>query len=157
MSDKMSPSLSTFLSMTDVVEYLIMFLSLEDTLALACTSKCWREAVNQRMIWRLLEKREEEMVSHSFLKKEYRDYANKYNLGTLDPLCEEAFVLLYPRYLERSWDEYVRMRYDDLEEIEEKESDEKYYITLSHSFIRCFITLTLCIFPVVLFHVYYHY
>ena len=32
--------------------------------------------------------------------------------STLGPLCEEAFILVYPRFMERSWEDYVRMRCD---------------------------------------------
>ena len=122
----MCPPLSTFLATCDVVECLVNFLSVEDAVALACSTKSWRSAVNQKMIWRLLERREEERRKPNYLRKEYRDYAEKCNDGTLDPLCEEAFVIIYPRFMERSWDDYVRMRCDnvglDEEEVVKKAS-----------------------------------
>ena len=95
-------------------------------MALACSSKGWRSAVNQEMIWRVLRKREGVRDKPNYLRKEYRDYAEKYDGSTLGPLCEEAFILVYPRFMERSWEEYVRMRCDNIgsegEVIEIKES-----------------------------------
>ena len=41
------------------------------------------------------------------------DYAEKYDDSALGPLCEEAFVLVYPRFMERSWEDYIRMRCDN--------------------------------------------
>ena len=98
----MCPPLSTFLSTCDVVECLLTFLSVEDAVALACSSKGWRSAVNQEMIWRLLRKREGVRNKPNYLRKEYRNYAEKYDDSTLGPLCEEAFILVYPRFMERS-------------------------------------------------------
>jgi hypothetical protein len=110
----MCSSLSSLLSTCDVVECLVNFLSVEDALALACSSKCWRMAVNQEMIWRVLVRREGGENKPNYLRKEYRDYAEKYEDSNLDPLCEEAFVLVYPRFMERAWNDYVRQRCDNL-------------------------------------------
>ena len=101
----MCSSLCTFLSTCDVVECLLSFLSVEDAVALACSSKRWRSAVNQEIIWRVLRKREGVRNKPNYLRKEYKDYVDKYDDSTLGPLCEEAFILLYPRFMERSWNE----------------------------------------------------
>jgi hypothetical protein len=61
-----------------VVECLLSFLSVEDAVALACSSKGWRGAVNQEIIWRVLRKREGVRNKPNYLSKEYRDYAEKY-------------------------------------------------------------------------------
>eukprot|EP00092_Neocalanus_flemingeri_P106710 GFUD01136936.1.p1 GENE.GFUD01136936.1~~GFUD01136936.1.p1 ORF type:complete len:184 (+),score=42.49 GFUD01136936.1:22-552(+) len=133
--------LSVLLSTYDAVECLVHFLSVEDALALACTSKCWRVAVNQEMIWRLLgrREREEEENKPNYLRKEYTEYVEKYKESSFDPICEEAFVLIYPHYLERSWNDYMKMRCDSGWEENEPEERESQTIDSIH---KQFLTLT---------------
>ena len=106
-----------------MVECILHFLSVEDALALACTSKCWRLAVNQDIFWRRIWRRDGEEDNPNDLRKEYRDYAMKYKDSSFDPLCESAFVLVYPRYMEKNWNDYINMR-RDLEWEEESEETE---------------------------------
>ena len=101
----------------DVVCLISLHLSEGDILNLCLTSKSWRRLLNCGYVFRTLHKRREEPFSTS-LSKEYRDYVTKFNnkidFNSLDPLCEEAFRLYYPNYLQRGYDEYSVGRVTDL-------------------------------------------
>lgn len=98
----------------DVAYLISLHLSEEDVLNLCLTSKSWRSLLNRDYVFRTLHKRREEHFSKS-LSKEYRDYVATFNkTKSLDPLCEEAFRLYYPSYLQRKYAEYLLCRLQDL-------------------------------------------
>ena len=37
-------------------------------------------------------------------------YASKFSPLKIPPLCQEAFSLLYPRFLDRQWQNYINLR-----------------------------------------------
>ena len=91
----------------DVAYLISLHLSEEDILNLCLTSKSWRNLLNCDYVFRTLHKRRDEQFSTS-LSKEYRDYVATFNkIESLDPLCEEAFRLYYPDYLQRMYAEYL--------------------------------------------------
>ena len=104
----------TRMSLNFDVAYLIsLHLSEEDILNLCLTSKSWRRLLNRDYVFRTLHKRRDEQFSTSF-SKEYRDYVSTFNkIESLDPLCEEAFRLYYPSYLQRKYAEYLLCRLQD--------------------------------------------
>ena len=100
----------------DVAFLIALHLSEEDILNLCLTSKSWRKLLNRDYLFRTLHKRRDEQFSSS-LSKEYQDYVStfdKIEFIRLDPLCEEAFRLYYPNYLQRRYAEYLLCRIQDL-------------------------------------------
>ena len=100
----------------DVAFLIALHLSEEDILNLCLTSKSWRKLLNREHLFTTLHKRRDEQFSSS-LSKEYQDYVStfdKIEFIRLDPLCEEAFRLYYPNYLQRRYAEYLLCRIQDL-------------------------------------------
>ena len=72
------------------------------------TCKHLREIINHDSVFKKLLRRESEEFSKS-LMKEYKDYKRKC-CQDIGPLSYSGFVLYYPDYLERTYEDYIRSR-----------------------------------------------
>ena len=96
----------------DVMLTIIQYLTEEDILALTGTCKLIRNTMNSNFVFKLIQKRQEDLFSKS-VSKEYDNYLKPFadsSLEYLEPLCEEAFKLYYPSFIERKYEEYMCMR-----------------------------------------------
>ena len=91
---------------------IIQYLTEEDILALTGTCKLTRKIINSNFVFKSIQKRRGYLFSKS-VAKEYDNYLKLFEgtlLQNLEPLCDEAFRLYYPSYIERKYEEYMLTR-----------------------------------------------